>query len=433
MGQCSQVRRLVKALARAAVDPTEAAGGEHLDARPVRQVCRGRDRGRPQRPVHDHARKVADARLDHGSIGRDLIEGAVVQADPDLAAHNRNSCRDGAGLTNCGLDLAGHPGAGLAGQSVADDGGLEGYDTTALAQGGADLFGNDHDEHSTYSSRRRLMSVMVCVAGDVMLDVLVLTQGPLRVDDDTPAAITLGAGGQAANVAAWVRALGGGARLYGPRTRDAVGLVIDGQLMARGISLYAEPQDARCGAVVSLVTSGTRSLASDPGDLEWIDDGLSDPSWLSGADWLHLSGYLLLRAPDPAVVIRASDAARRAGVRVAVDLASASMIETYGPREFWALVEKLGPSVVFGNEGEWDVVGVSPGSLPAEAVVKRGARGSSFVVGGVQTSLDVVPGPVVDVTGAGDALAAGYFVGGPEMAMLAAARCVSQIGAQPLA
>ena len=277
------------------------------------------------------------------------------------------------------------------------------------------------------------MSVMVCVAGDVMLDVLVLTQGPLTVDDDTPAAITLSAGGQAANVAAWVRALGGGSRLYGPRTRDAAGQVIDAQLMARGISLYAEPRDARCGAVVSLVTSGTRSLASDPGDLEWIDDRLSDTSWLSGADWLHLSGYLLLRAPDPAVVMRASDAARRAGVRVAIDLASASMIETYGPREFWALVEKLGPSVVFGNEGEWDVVGVSPGSLPAEAVVKRGARGASFVVCGVQTSLAVVPGPVVDVTGAGDALAAGYFVGGPEMAMLAAARCVSQIGAQPLA
>jgi sugar/nucleoside kinase (ribokinase family) len=276
------------------------------------------------------------------------------------------------------------------------------------------------------------MSVMVCVAGDVMLDVLVSTEGPLKVDDDTPAAITLGAGGQAANVAAWVRALGGGARLYGPRTRDAVGEMIDGQLMARGIRLYAEPQDARCGAVVSLVTSGTRSLASDPGDLEWIDDRLSDTSWLAGADWLHLSGYLLLRAPDPAVVIRASNAARRVGVRVAIDLASASMIETYGAQAFWALVEKLDPTVVFGNEGEWEVVGVSPDSLSAEAVVKRGPRGSSFVVGGVQTSLEIVPGPVIDVTGAGDALAAGYFVGGPEMAMVAAARCVSQMGAQPL-
>jgi len=213
--------------------------------------------------------------------------------------------------------------------------------------------------------------------------------------------------------------------------------VIDEQLLARGITLYAEPQDARCGTVVSLVTSGTRSLASDPGDLGWIDDRLSDSSWLAGADWLHLSGYLLLRAPDPEVVIRASIAARRVGVRVAIDLASASMIETYGAAAFWALVQKLAPTVVFGNEGEWDVVGVLPTSLTSlssltfEAVVKRGARGSSFVGGGVQTSRDVVPGPVVDVTGAGDAMAAGYFVGGPEMAMVAAARCVAQIGAQP--
>jgi ribokinase len=276
------------------------------------------------------------------------------------------------------------------------------------------------------------MSVTVCVAGDVMLDVLVLTQGPLEVDDDTPADITLSAGGQAANVAAWVRDLGGGARLYGPRTCDAVGQLIDGELMARGISLYAEPRDARSGAVISLVTSGTRSLASDPGDLRWIDERLSDTSWLSGADWLHLSGYLLLRAPDPAVVIHASNAARRAGVRVAIDLASASMIATYGARAFSTLVGRLDPTVVFGNEREWEVVGVPPDSLSAESVVKRGPRGSSFVVGGVETSLEIVPGPVIDVTGAGDALAAGYFVGGPEMAMVAAARCVSQIGAQPL-
>jgi ribokinase len=274
------------------------------------------------------------------------------------------------------------------------------------------------------------MSVLVCVAGDVMLDVLVSTQGPLTADDDTPAVITLSAGGQAANVAAWVRAVGGRARLYGPRTSDAVGQVIDGQLTARGIELYADTHDAHCGAVVSLVTSGTRTLASDPGDLSWIDDRLSG-AWLAGADWLHLSGYLLLRAPDPAVVIRAARAARRGGVRVAVDLASAAMIETYGVPALRDVVERLEPSVVFGNEGEWDVIGVSPGSLAPETVVKRGPLGSTFVVGGVQTSLEIVPGPVVDVTGAGDALAAGYFLGGPEMAMMAAARCVSQTGAQP--
>jgi len=275
------------------------------------------------------------------------------------------------------------------------------------------------------------MTVKVCVAGDVMLDVLVSTQGPLTADDDTPAAITVGAGGQAANVAAWVCALGGRAGLYGPRSRDVAGQVIDGQLMARGVHLCADPQDAHCGAVVSFITSGQRTLASDPGDLAWIDDRLADPSWLTGADWLHLSGYLLLRAPDPAVVIRAARAARKLGVRVAVDLASAAMIETYGALAFRSLVEKLDPTVVFGNEGEWDVVGGSPDQLSADAVVKRGSRGSTFVAGGLRTPSGVVPGSVVDVTGAGDALAAGYFVGGPQMAMAAAARCVAQTGAQP--
>ena len=272
---------------------------------------------------------------------------------------------------------------------------------------------------------------MVCVAGDVMLDVLVWTQGPLSADDDTPSAITVRAGGQGANVAAWVCALGGRAALLGPRTRDPAGQVIDAQLLARGIALVAGYQDAQCGAVVSLVTPGQRTLASDPGNAEWINDRLADASWLAGANWLYLSGYLLLRAPDPAVVIAAAKAARQVGVRVAVDLASAAMIETYGARAFRTLVERLHPTVVLGNEGEWQVVGGSSDRLSVDAVVKRGSFGSTFVVGGVQTSLEVVPGCVVDVTGAGDALAAGYFVGGPPMAMVAAARCIAQTGAQP--
>ena len=277
------------------------------------------------------------------------------------------------------------------------------------------------------------MTVMVCVAGDVMLDVLVSTQGPLRADDDTPAAITVGAGGQAANVAAWVCALGGRARLYGPRTSDAAGQVMEAQLVARGIQLYADPRGGRCGTVVSLVTSGQRTLASDPGDLSWVDDRLADPAWLTGAHWLHVSGYLLLRAPDPALVIRAAEVARRLGARVTVDLASAGMIEAYGGLAFRGLVDRLHPAVVFGNVSEWDAVGGSPGELSADAVVKRGPLGCTFVLGGVPTSRAVVPGsgPVADVTGAGDALAAGYLVGGPGMAMAAAARCVAQTGAQP--
>ena len=38
---------------------------------------------------------------------------------------------------------------------------------------------------------------------------------------------------------------------------------------------------------------------------------------------------------------------------------------------------------------------------------------------------------VADTTGAGDALAAGYLIGGPQLAIDAAARCVQQVGAMP--
>jgi len=127
------------------------------------------------------------------------------------------------------------------------------------------------------------------------------------------------------------------AGLYWPRTSDAAGQVIDGQLIARGIHLYADARDGHGGSIVSLVTSGQRTLASDPGALTWIDDRLADPRWLAGADWLHLLGYLLLRAPDPAVVIRAAKAARHLGVRVALDLASAAMIDVYGALAFRAV------------------------------------------------------------------------------------------------
>jgi ribokinase len=278
------------------------------------------------------------------------------------------------------------------------------------------------------------MSVIVCVAGDVMLDVLVSTDGPLRPDDDTPATISLTAGGQAANVAAWVCHLGGEARLYGPRTTNAVGLVLDGQLQQRGIGLYAEPRDEASGAVLSLTSLGHRTLASDPGDLSWIDHGLADPGWLRGADWLHLSGYLLLRAADPTLLIELAHNGHAEGLRVGVDLASAGMIATYGAGRFWTLVQDLRPEVVFGNEAEWHCLGVDPASLAdidCEAVVKRGARGSVFLDCGWRHELEPAPGPVVDVTGAGDALAAGYLVAGPEQAMQAAAACIAAAGAQP--
>jgi sugar/nucleoside kinase (ribokinase family) len=60
-------------------------------------------------------------------------------------------------------------------------------------------------------------------------------------------------------------------------------------------------------------------------------------------------------------------------------------------------------------------------------VLKRGPHG--IVVDGA--ALPALPVDVVDSTGAGDALAAGFLVGGAELALETAARCVGQLGAMP--
>jgi sugar/nucleoside kinase (ribokinase family) len=64
-------------------------------------------------------------------------------------------------------------------------------------------------------------------------------------------------------------------------------------------------------------------------------------------------------------------------------------------------------------------------------VLKQGAQGCSFVIDGVTDHRPALPVTVHDVTGAGDALAAGFMLGGPDLAMQAAARCVGHVGAQP--
>ena len=50
--------------------------------------------------------------------------------------------------------------------------------------------------------------MLIACLGDIMLDVLVSSELDMVPDGDTPATIDVAAGGQAANVAAWAKALG---------------------------------------------------------------------------------------------------------------------------------------------------------------------------------------------------------------------------------
>jgi sugar/nucleoside kinase (ribokinase family) len=259
--------------------------------------------------------------------------------------------------------------------------------------------------------------------GDLLLDVIVRLSQPLAEGADADAVTRLGPGGQAANVAAWAAELGGAARFVGARADDDAGALATRGLEAYGVEVRGPLVRGRTGTIVSLVAAdGGRTMASDRGVSPDFRPEQLDRAWLDGCTHLHLPGYSLLRSPIDETALLA---AGLVPPRLSVDLSSWSAIRDFGAERFRERLEALRPAVVFANEDEERILG---GPLEGcEWVLKRGALGARFG----ELELPAVAAEVLDTTGAGDALAAGYLVGGPELALEAAARCVAQLGAMP--
>jgi sugar/nucleoside kinase (ribokinase family) len=266
---------------------------------------------------------------------------------------------------------------------------------------------------------------LVCTLGDAVLDVVVRPDAALVRGDDVTASTAVTPGGQAANVAAWAAALGARVRCVAKRGDDEAGALVAAALSRRGVELVGPVAPGRTGVVVSFVAAdGGRTMASDRGTGATFAADELEAGWLHGADWLHVSGYSIGVESD--VSERAVELG--AGARVSVDLAAVTVIERFGADRFAGRLERLRPDVVFATAAERAALPrntLSPGR--AVWVVKHGPAG--IEVGGERFS--ALEAEVVDTTGAGDALAAGYLVGGVETALAAAARCVATVGAMP--
>lgn len=262
---------------------------------------------------------------------------------------------------------------------------------------------------------------LICVVGDVNLDVVVCPREPVAEGTDTSVRTWVGAGGQAANVAAWVVALGGKARLVAARADDPAGALVAGELARRGVELVGPVVRGRTGVVVSLSDrGGARSMLTDRGVGPRLAAAALRRQWFAGCGRLHLPAYSLVSAPIKAAAVAAAEQVPR----VSVDLSSTAALRAYGVARFRELLARLRPDVVLGNEAEAELIGDLPGT---ELVVKLGARGVR-VGAAVHSAL---PARAVDSTGAGDAFAAGYLLGGVRLGLQAAARAVARMGAMP--
>jgi ribokinase len=270
---------------------------------------------------------------------------------------------------------------------------------------------------------------VICTLGDLLLDVIVRLDGPIAEDTDTYGHTRVGLGGQAANVAAWVVALGGEARFIGKTARDPAGRMLTGELRSRGVEVAGPQAGEGTGTVVSLARSdGRRTMLTDRGVAPDLAVSDLEPDWFTSSEWLHVPAYSLVRSPIRDAALAAVAFVRDRGGSVSVDLSATSALAQAAGPPFDELLAALAPDLVLGTEAELDLVG----QLRAPTVVsKRGSRGCSVRRSDELVELPAHPTEVIDTTGAGDAFAAGFLLAGAELGLEAAARCVGTMGAMP--
>jgi sugar/nucleoside kinase (ribokinase family) len=259
--------------------------------------------------------------------------------------------------------------------------------------------------------------VRLVTLGDLLLDVVVRLDADLVPGDDQPAQTSAGPGGQAANVAAWAASLGAEATFVGRVGADAAGELVLRELTELGVR-HCGPVAGRTGIVVSIAASADRTMASDRGSAPELDPHDLDASWFD-CDVLHISGYALLREPIASAAAAGAAHARAHNAAVSLDVSAWTLVDD----AFRGRVSALRPDLVFATEREQEALG----NVDTRWVLKRGAHG--LRVDGVDHPARAVD--VVDATGAGDALAAGFLVGGPELGTETAARCCAKTGAMP--
>ncbi|MBO0775410.1 MAG: sugar kinase, partial [Actinobacteria bacterium] len=206
----------------------------------------------------------------------------------------------------------------------------------------------------------------------------------------------------------------------GRRGADIAGRNRDMELMGYGVDarLVMDPERPTGCCVVMVTHKGDHTMLSDPGASAALSpDDLPDDLFAPGTH-LHVSGYTLLREGSQPAGLAALDRARRAGMSISVDGASAAPLGRLGAEPFLDLTN--GAGLLFVNEVQARVLTGREDAVAAarvltawypEVVVKRGPEGALYADG----RSDPLFAPAqalhepVDSTGDGDAFCAGFL------------------------
>ncbi|MDP8940355.1 MAG: sugar kinase [Actinomycetota bacterium] len=258
----------------------------------------------------------------------------------------------------------------------------------------------------------------VVVVGDLIYDLLAKVDA-LALGTDTFTTIHAEAGGSGANTAYWLARLGVETHFVGRVGDDVFGQYLIEELDRGGVVPHVVEEPAyRTGKVFVMVDGeGERTMITDRGAGETLSPHDLPADLFEKGAHLHLSGYLFLGNSRKETALEALRMARDTGMSVSVDPSSVPLLQRLGPEQFLEWTEDA--ELCFPNREEGALLSGAedPGSA-AEALVrsyngvvlKLGADGALYAnPDGEQIRLPAVPARVVDATGAGDALCAGFL------------------------
>ena len=261
------------------------------------------------------------------------------------------------------------------------------------------------------------MSGRCVIVGDVMMDVTARISSAIEYGSDTPASVSVQAGGSAANTAAWLASMGHAATFVGCVGDDAFGRDVLDVLESAGVDArLAVCADRPTGTCVVIVDGrGERTMFPDKGANDTLDAGAVVAVGLASGDHVHLSGYVLLNPQTRQSGVRILQHARSAGATTSLDAASAGPLRQQRSNvlDVLDLVD-----ILIANEdeataltGETDTTAALArlAGLVPTAVVKRGSLGVLARSGSTHVDQAARQTAVVDTTGAGDAFAAGFL------------------------
>lgn len=270
-----------------------------------------------------------------------------------------------------------------------------------------------------------LVDIMIKIDDEAILAQLQLPKGSMQLVDTLRSASVdastktlarlMSSGGSAANTIHGLARLGVETAFIGHVGKDETANFFREDMIKAGINPLLFSSETASGIAHAFVTTdGERTFATCLGAAIELSDSHLDEKLFVDYDYFYIEGYLV---QNKALLKRAIEMASKAGLKVAIDLASFNVVEEQ--RDFLNELLKGKIDIVFANEEEAKALtGLTPeaalNSIAERceiAVVKIGKEGSLIKHNGQTTHIEPIAAKAIDTTGAGDMYASGFLFG----------------------